>query len=346
MSRAPFVAVRTDIRKEERVAFIADHAGYNEYEALGRLTSLWCWCTDRGLEDAPDDCPGYAVPDAVVRRFLGPRGVEAILGDGCDELAMGQRRPDGLIYLRGTGDTVDRLRSLRTSSRAGGLAQAANGKRGAKGRFVAADTDDQPCTTSREPAASSEIPDPRSQIPDPVDQDLSPARARAPQAVQPGDPARARRQALRAELWRELGAARSAVGAELKVEHRPLGVQDPGERALAMLLVGAGEALDATAADVRHAIAIAAAEARRDRSLQWLTGVIFDERNFRRLAATTLEDARRPRPAKPGEPARMPPRRADPPPPVVVVSAADRADAAAVLAEARAKLLGARAEGA
>ncbi len=97
---APFVAVRTDIRKEERVRFIADHAGYNDDEAIGKLVRMWSWCTDRGLEDAPDDCDGYAVPDAVVLRFLGPRGVAAILGDGCDELAMGARRHDGLIQLR------------------------------------------------------------------------------------------------------------------------------------------------------------------------------------------------------------------------------------------------------
>lgn len=115
--RPPFVAVRTDIRKEERVLVIADIGGYSRYEAMGRLIDMWAWCADRKLEDAPEDCDGYAVPDAVVRRFLGPRGVEAILGDGCDELALGERRKDGLVYLRGTSETVDRLRSLPSSDR-------------------------------------------------------------------------------------------------------------------------------------------------------------------------------------------------------------------------------------
>jgi hypothetical protein len=135
---APFVAVRTDIRKEERVAVVADIGGYSRYEALGRVVDLWCWCTDRGLEDAPADCEGYAVSEGVIVRFLGPRGVEAILGGGVDEFALGERRPDGLIFLRGTTDTVSRLRAWRNSSSAGGAAasEAVKGRRH-RGRFVA-----------------------------------------------------------------------------------------------------------------------------------------------------------------------------------------------------------------
>jgi hypothetical protein len=198
-ARAPFVALRTDIRKEERVRFTAEFSGYNEYEAIGRYASLWCWCTDRGLEDAPEDCEGYAVPDAVVRRFLGARGVEAILGDGCDELAMGERRPDGLIYLRGTSDTVDRLRSLRTSAKAGGRARHESGQRSA-GRFVSTPTVDQPpagaagdvessaSSQTVQPASSRSQRDPRSQIPDPEDQN-SPSACAIPSAVPQSEPA-------------------------------------------------------------------------------------------------------------------------------------------------------------
>lgn len=111
VSRAPFVAVRTDIRKEERVLVIADIAGYSRHEALGRLIDLWAWCADRKLDDAPDDCPGYAVSDAVVCRFLGRHGVEAILGGGDEVFALGLRRPDGLIQLLGTEDTAAQWRA-------------------------------------------------------------------------------------------------------------------------------------------------------------------------------------------------------------------------------------------
>lgn len=177
--QAPFVAVRTDIRKEERVLVIADIAGYSRHEALGRLVDLWAWCADRKLEDAPEDCPGYAVSDAVVCRFLGRHGVEAILGGHCDELALGERRDDGLIYLRGTSDTVSRLRAHRNSASAGGKARnrVSQGARN-EGRFVSKRTKGpaarvlstscegavhQPAT-SQPPAVTSEIPDPQSTI--------------------------------------------------------------------------------------------------------------------------------------------------------------------------------------
>lgn len=173
--QAPFVAVRTDIRKEERVLVIADIAGYSRHEAMGRLIDMWAWCADRRLEDAPEDCEGYAVSDAVVCRFLGPLGVEAILGGHCDEFALGERREDDLIYLRGTSDTVSRLRAHRNSASAGGKARVTTTdvtRRG--GRFVGRRTKppaarvlstscagavDQ-LATSRPPAVTSEIPDP------------------------------------------------------------------------------------------------------------------------------------------------------------------------------------------
>jgi len=158
---APFVIVRTDVRKEERILVIADIGGYSRQEALGRLVELWCWCADRKLEDAPEDSDGYAVPEAVVRRFLGPRGVEAILGDGCDELALGVRRPDGLIYLRETSDTVRGLRGWARTAAAGGHARAeAVARAGAAGRvggrFVSETTNDQQCY---QPSASRPPPD-------------------------------------------------------------------------------------------------------------------------------------------------------------------------------------------
>jgi len=141
--RAPFIAIQTDIRKDERVNVIADVAGYNRHEAMGRLLDLWCWCADRKLDDAPVDCEGYAVPDAVVRRFLGARGVEAILGDDCDELALGARRPDGLIVLRGTESTVRALRGWAKTAAAGGRARATAAGRTRGGQFVGSATESQ-----------------------------------------------------------------------------------------------------------------------------------------------------------------------------------------------------------
>jgi uncharacterized phage protein (TIGR02220 family) len=175
MAKAPFVAMQIGLRNEERVDLIAEITGFDRDAVLGKLFRLWAWCTARGLEDAPADCDGYAVHDRVIRQFLGERGIIAMLGDGCDALAMGVLRPDGTIYLRGTSETVSRLRGLRASASAGGLARV-HGPAGAymsrvNGRFVRNQqfhqlTDqlppagNQPETSARpadEPAPTSEI---------------------------------------------------------------------------------------------------------------------------------------------------------------------------------------------
>lgn len=129
---------------------LGDVAGYNKYEAVGRIAALWAWCVDRGLRDAPDDCEGYAVSEPVLRRFLGAEGLRGILADGCDELALGVQRPDGLVYLRGTSEYVAHRRQLLVIASAGGKARAA-ADRGDDGHFVGKTTNVQP-DASREPA--------------------------------------------------------------------------------------------------------------------------------------------------------------------------------------------------
>lgn len=181
---APFVAVRTDVRKDERFAVLGDVCGYNRHEALGRMMDLWAWCVDRRLADAPADCKGYAISESVACRFLGRNGVRGLLGDGVDEFALAELRDDGLLYLRGTEETVSRQRGLRITAVAGGIACAENATRD-RGRFVSKTAIDQP-STSREPAVSpaGHQPEParsQNQIPDPTGQnpDALAPRARA-----------------------------------------------------------------------------------------------------------------------------------------------------------------------
>lgn len=183
--RVPFIAIRTDFLKDEAVSALGDIAGYNVYEARGRLVTLWCWCRDRGLEDAPEDSDLYAVPEAVVRRFLGPAGVGAILGGGCDELALGVRFRDGLIQLRGSDGDVARLRDLSRTRQAGGRARA-GGERDDLGRFgtgahpesVAETTvvqHDSGCESSKPPAGIQQHPplDQRSEIRDQSEREVA-----------------------------------------------------------------------------------------------------------------------------------------------------------------------------
>lgn len=154
MKKAPCVDVRTDVHKDVRFEVLGEIAGYNRYEALGRLHALWSWCVDRGLQDAPDDTDGYVVSDAVVRRFLGASGVAAILADDCDEFALGERRDDGRMYLRGTSEYVTERRARAVVASAGGTARASS-TRDQAGRFVFETTNVQPASrpeSSRPPA--------------------------------------------------------------------------------------------------------------------------------------------------------------------------------------------------
>lgn len=238
MGRAPFVAMMTDLRKDDRVEVIAEMTGFDRDAVLGKLFRLWAWCTDRGLEDAPEDCDGYAVPERVIRQFLGEGGVAAILGDGCDELALGVRRADGLIYLRGTHETVSRLRGLRATAVAGGEGAHASNKRNGAGRFVRNQQIVQPTVqpdssripadgpaelqldASREPAASSDLPQttdlpecvspraraiPLSTAPSAeprIEYDATPAHPPEPAAITPASRERAdRRRRLVVEAW-------------------------------------------------------------------------------------------------------------------------------------------------
>jgi len=110
-------------------------------------------------------------------------------------------------------------------------------------------------------------------------------------------------------LWREFGEIRQAVAAELGIEARPLLAQDPGERELALRLAEAGpDGLQVAVANARHAMAVVAAESRRDRSVQWLTGALFSERSWRRAVGATIEDAKRPRAEKRAAPGQPPAR--------------------------------------
>lgn len=142
--QAPYIAVFTDVRKDDRFEVLGDIAGYNKYEALGRMNHLWAWCRDRRLADAPEGFDSYVVSEDVVIRFLGEKGVKAILAADVDTFALGQRVTKGIL-LRGTSQTVAALRQRAGAASAGGNARSAGVPAGGRlaGRFP---------VTSREPA--------------------------------------------------------------------------------------------------------------------------------------------------------------------------------------------------
>lgn len=143
-----------------------------------------------------------------------------------------------------------------------------------------------------------------------ADPDPSPARAILRTPEPSPAPAPQPREPTLDQLWAELEAARQVVAGKLGVTLQPLVAHDPGRADLASALVDAttqGKRAE-LAAQVRHAIAVAASEAEADREqLRWFTGAIFSPRNFRRLAA-----------APPPKPKRKPAERAPGPKPASI----------------------------
>lgn len=147
-----------------------------------------------------------------------------------------------------------------------------------------------------------------------LDQDLDQDRERIPRPPkappipsrpEPETTAEERERGARAKIRRRalehVNKLRETVGAELGQVVRPLHPQDPGERGLlARQLEGASEA------DIAHVLDVAELEARTQRTVQWLTGAIFEERSWRRALGMTREDAGRPRLSpRPTEPVRL-----------------------------------------
>lgn len=183
MARKPGlrIDVRVDVLMDERYDALADIAGYNRHEALGRMFALWAWCLDK---------QEFVLHEAVIRRFLGPRGVEAILGDGVDSLALGERR-DGGVYVRGT-ESLLWLGARRDAAAKGGEARS-HGVRNESGCFVSPATN-QPAkhhpTSSQSPtqAPPNLQPSDSDLLSDPDPEDLDQPRSGERGGTAPASP--------------------------------------------------------------------------------------------------------------------------------------------------------------
>jgi hypothetical protein len=107
------VTVKAVAFTDPRVELLGELAGYNRFEALGRMAHLWSVCTDLGQ---------YIVSEAVVRGCLGVHGVDALLVS-----ELGERSDDG-IRIRGTVGSIEWLANKRKAGKKGGSA-AANGSK-------------------------------------------------------------------------------------------------------------------------------------------------------------------------------------------------------------------------
>jgi hypothetical protein len=301
-------------------------------DALIRTARLWSWQTEHYTPDTPT----YVVDLDTIESAIGPGAAAALV-----RARLADEEPEG-YRIRGSRGRIEWLWKTRQAGRAGGEAtkRKHSDKTGPRGQA------DGPAPLQASPSPLT--PDlPPDQISDP-----SPPRAivqvePAPAAVAAPLP---RREVVRERVWELLENVRTDLALELDLTAPPLLAFDPGRTELAMQLslADAHGNLELLERQARHAIAIAAAEARRDRSLQWLTGAIFAERNFRRLVGMSLEDAARPRgpvasrfaPPTPSMPPRRKRRKLTEPPRIAPEDRAGPDDFAA----ARAALFGAAAD--
>lgn len=122
MTRVSASPVRVDEQAfgDPRIAMVGELAGYNAFEALGRMTHLWRWCTQRQT---------HVVTEATVRVMLGANGVDALIGS-----ELGERVPEG-IRIRGTGGRIEWPTELAEKRRVAGEASATR-QRDKRGRLL------------------------------------------------------------------------------------------------------------------------------------------------------------------------------------------------------------------
>jgi hypothetical protein len=295
-----FSAVTDEEGKFARLATLlgladADHA-------RGKCEHLWVACTRRGESE---------LPQWLVEQILGERGPDALVQA---ELAA---------WAGGRGDSTTRRMRIggaekhcmwlskqppnTEQSSKGGKTRASTASRWA-GRFVAHHQADHQAVTSPSEISSEILPEipPGRAIP-PSPQYVPPEAPEAPEQIPEREtrPDLATRQATKTALMAELGEARQRVAVKLGAVAYPLLAFDPGERDLAdrIALLTSADELATFTAQARHAITMAELEtASGEKSLEWLTGAIFADRNLRRLAGKTLADAARARAGPRGSP--------------------------------------------
>lgn len=340
---AASVTVHHSAFGSERIARLAELAGYNVHEARGRITLLWSVCTEMQTDGV--------LSSARVRACLGDRGDEHLI-----EAELGERLETGDIRVKGCTGRIEWFGDQQDGRVAGGKARVAGATRDAKGRLQKRDNGPatQVDSSSNHLSESDQESDPEREIlsgshpsgasgSDPRgDHDREPTEAERGEAeglvLPPNPPLRSvplspmapltgeleqslshvtNTRGIGTRIWERLERLRNEIAAELGVEIRPLHPMDAGTRALGMRIREASLKLDAERieADLNHVLDVVATEARTTRSVQWLTGGIFEERPYRRALGMTLDDAAKAQQRTGGTNSNWGPRNPKPPEP-------------------------------
>jgi hypothetical protein len=101
------VRIEEDAFASIKMDALAEIAGYNRYEALGRMAHLWRLCTDKQT---------YIATERMVINCLGPNGMDAIVQSELGEVV------DGGVRVKGTKGRIEWIAAKRQASAAGGEA--------------------------------------------------------------------------------------------------------------------------------------------------------------------------------------------------------------------------------
>jgi hypothetical protein len=299
--------------RDPRVTRLAEALGWNRYEARGRLLDVFAVCYDLETDIITPEDANAAADEARLADVMVTVGLADLDGGG--------------IRVHGAAERIEYLARKAEAGRKGGVKSGETRRKKGEAKRSSA---------SPKLEAVGNPPDPVPDLPpDPVpapDQitDPQPARAIPPVVVgtdtqpHPPDPphdlppptrlpvawsgppdhrAVADRTAVRQEVLAALEAARERVALALGKTYRPLPAFQPGESHLMRRILLARDTA-AIRSELLHVVEMAALEAQHQtRSLQWLTGMIFDlphdgseNKNYRRFASGDASDFSRPEP--------------------------------------------------
>lgn len=152
---------------DARIDLLGTLAGYNRFEALGRLSHLWRVCTQKQT---------HVLSEAIVTACIGPAGAQHMV-----DAELAERVADG-IRVRGTAGRIEWLGELRAKRQEAGRARMKDAKRDGAGRLLASTPAHGGPAPSTRPAKSSALTPaltPTSSIPDPEEEpEAAPPRAR------------------------------------------------------------------------------------------------------------------------------------------------------------------------
>lgn len=266
--------------------------------ALIKVARLWSWQT----ENYTPENPTYAIDRDTIESILGEGGPEALV-----RAKLASETPGGW-RMHGTEGQIEWCSDVTEKRQRGGKARAAAARRDDKGRMTGNGGDSHPAHAGHAgPAPSSKHPGQSSSptpTPSPIpEEELSPARAIPPTAVPsttdvqipPGESSWHRRMRWWVALL-EADARVRRAGIEPNAPTfppAPAGANEQNMNAVEHQLLEAGLSPEDVDAKMLHIVAVAEAEATRERSRRFFKpAVIWKPDNANRAVDTSLEEAR------------------------------------------------------